>query len=122
MKAQLFLILFLLGPVFFLFAFMGFRVVHNLFMVMKENEPDMWIELGKPWCKISIPLDQENISIPPKVIMLMYLWPFKAPSWAVSSQKGREVYLKYRMFFTLGIIVGVAIFLGTPLILIGQDI
>jgi hypothetical protein len=85
----------LVFPIFAAFAFISFRVLHNLFMEMKENDPVLWKEMGKPWCKITIPFDQEKMSIPPKVVFLIYFWVFKAPSWALASQKGRKAERPY---------------------------
>ncbi len=99
------IVFFVVWLVFVATVILGFHVLHSLFMVLKENDNDLWIKLGKPYCKLSIPIDKEKMSIPPNVVIQTYKWGFVAPQWVKVSEKGKKVYLQFRIYALFNILV-----------------
>jgi hypothetical protein len=87
----------------------GFSILHSLFMVMKENDENLWSKLGRPYCKIGLPFNISEVSIPTNVVTDIYKWVFFTPEWAGESKKGRDALRNLRFYFVFNGLVALAL-------------
>ena len=93
--------------VIFTFGLLVFSLLHSFFMSMKRLDEALWVQLGRPHCKISFPLDNKNNSIPPQAIFSLYKWLIVTPDWVKGDVVANRKLLHLRGLFAVQVLIAI---------------